>query len=336
MIACGAGAVSAQLVTAASLPPAAAAPVARDHSPAPGTVLPAEPKLVPAVGRPQPEQRRLSYSSLQDYARCSYRFYLSRVLGLPRVAPPPEEQPAAAQLEGSMRGTLVHLLLEQLDFGRPAPPGADQVRALAETHEIALDPDQVEDIHALVAAFAASPLCARLAAAGHVKREAGFAFELAPGGGGPLVTGFVDALARERDGTVLIVDYKSDRLEEEAPAALIERAYATQRIVYALAALRSGAARVEVAYCLLERPAEPVAASFGAADVAVLESELLRLAAGVLDEQWPVAERPHRELCGDCPGRDALCSWPESMTLRPAAAAYEDSAGSFAGSDGPS
>ena len=34
-------------------------------------------------------------------------------------------------------------------------------------------------------------------------------------------------------------------------------------------------------------------------------------------------ERPHRELCGDCPGRKSLCSWPEAVTLRP----YDDSAG---------
>jgi hypothetical protein len=54
----------------------------------------------------------------------------------------------------------------------------------------------------------------------------------------------------------------------------------------------------------------------------------------VLDERWPVAEQPHRELCGDCPGRRALCSWPEAMTLRPPADAYE--AGSLAGSGGPS
>jgi hypothetical protein len=51
-----------------------------------------------------------------------------------------------------------------------------------------------------------------------------------------------------------------------------------------------------------------------------------------------VAEHPHRELCGDCPGRRALCSWPESMTLR---ARREDAdaqspAGSLGGSTGPS
>jgi len=321
VIACGAGAVYARLVTAGNLPPEAAAPVAREHSTAPGTALPAEPKVIPMPARPQPAQRRLSYSSLQDYARCPYRFYLSRVLGLPRVASPPAELTDAGELEGRLRGTLVHLLLEQLDFARPAPPGAEQVRSLARSHGIALEPHHIEDIRAQVAAFATSSLCERLAAASAVRREAAFAFELSPGGGGPLVTGFVDVLARERDGTVLVVDYKTDRLGEEPPPALIERAYATQRMVYALAGLHDGAARVEVAYCLLERPAEPVTASFGADDTPELGEALLELAAGVLDERWPVTARPHRELCGDCPGRDALCSWPETLTLRPGATA---------------
>jgi ATP-dependent helicase/nuclease subunit A len=328
--------VLARLVTARNLPAAATAPVARERGVATGTALPAEPKLIPAAGRPQPAQRRLSYSSLQDYGRCPYRFYLSRVLGLPRITPPPSEQPVVAELDGRIRGTLVHLLLEQLDFNRPEPATDQQIGALAEAHELKLEPHQVADIRALVAAFASSPLCARLAAASDVRREAGFAFELARGGGGPLVTGFVDVLAREPDGAALIVDYKTDRLGGEAPAALIERAYATQRMVYALAALRGGAARVEVAYCLLERPAEPVTASFVVADAALLEDALLALADGVLNERWPVAEHPHRELCGDCPGRPALCSWPEAMTLRPAEVAYADSAGSLAGSGGPS
>ena len=134
--ACGAGAVAAQLVTAGNLPTEAAAPVARKRSPGAGTALPVEPKVIPSAGRPQPAQRRLSYSSLQDYARCSYRFYLARVLGLPRVAPPPDEEEAAAAatevapLEGRIRGTLVHQLLEQIDFARPAPPDDEQVRAL--------------------------------------------------------------------------------------------------------------------------------------------------------------------------------------------------------------
>ena len=131
--------------------------------------------------------------------------------------------------------------------------------ALAAGHGLELEPGQVEDIRGQVAAFAASPLCARLAAARGVRREAGFAFALEPDGGGPLVNGFIDVLAREADGTVLVVDYKTDRLDEDdTPAALIERAYTIQRKVYALAALQEGAERVEVAYALTERPGEPV------------------------------------------------------------------------------
>jgi hypothetical protein len=136
---------------------------------------------------------------------------------------------------------------------------------------------------------------------------------------------------------VLVVDYKTDRLaEDEAPAALVERSYTTQRMVYALAALQDGAPGVEVAYALLERPAEPVTATFTQADVPALVDALRDLAGGVLAERWPVAERPHRELCGECPGRAALCSWPERTTLRPAEEAYAESAGTLAGSGGPS
>jgi hypothetical protein len=79
-----------------------------------------------------------------------------------------------------------------------------------------------------------------------------------------------------------------------------------------------------------------VSATFTQADAPALADALLGLADGVLAERWPVAEHPHRDLCGECPGRAALCSWPERMTLRPAEEAYAESAGTLAGSGGPS
>ena len=157
---------------------------------------------------------------------------------------------------------------------------------------------------ALVAAFAGSPLCARLAGARRIRREAPFAFALERGGGGPLVTGFLDAVALEPDGGALIVDYKSDRLEGAEPADVVERDYATQRIVYALAALRDGAPRVEVAYCFLERPGEPVTRAFTAADEPALDRAARRPRARRARGPLPRSPRsPHRDLCGDCPGR---------------------------------
>ncbi len=316
--------VNAPATLGTVLPHAALSPAGRPRAGAPGTALPDAPAVLPAPpARPRPAPQRLSYSALGAYARCGYRFYLERVLGLPRAAPPAPAEvvpPGGDEVEGVVggldplvRGSLVHRLLEGHDFARPAAPAIEAVAELA--GEWGLEPTmaELEDVRDLVAAFASSPLCARLAQARRTRSEAPFSFTLDPAGGGPLVTGFLDVVATESDGGVLIVDYKSDRLEGAAPADVVERDYATQRIVYALAALRDGAPRVEVAYCFLERPAEPVTASF--TDQPALAERLAGLAADLLAGRYPVTATPHRELCGDCPGRAAMCSWPESATL---------------------
>ena len=100
-----------------------------------------------------------------------------------------------------------------------------------------------------------------------------------------------------------------------APSEVVERDYATQRIVYALAALRDGAPRAEVSYCFLERPGEPVTTTFTAADAPALTERLHELASGLLEGRYEVTPTPHRDLCADCPGRAAMCSYPEARTL---------------------
>ena len=264
---------------------------------------------------------RLSYSGLEDYRRCGYRFYLEKALRLPRV-----ESPFAAGelpepgLGALLRGTLVHALLERLDFGRPEVPGEAEVAALIEAHGAPVRPDEVADLRDMVERFVASELCGRLARAARVRTELPFSFTLAPPGAGGrnlLVNGVVDVHATEPDG-LLVVDYKSNALEGRTPAELTAESYSTQRLVYALAGLRGGAERVEVAYCFLERPQELEIAAYAAGDADRLETELLGLAAGVVESHFEPAAEPHLELCGDCPGRAALCSWDEQHTLRSA------------------
>jgi len=125
----------------------------------------------------------------------------------------------------------------------------------------------------------------------------------------------VDVHAAEPD-RLLVVDYKSDALDGRDPVELTAAAYSTQRLVYALAGLRSGAERVEVAHCFLEQPERLAVAVYEVGEADRLEDELLGLAAGVVDGRFEPAAEPHRELCGDCPGRAALCSWDEQHTLR--------------------
>jgi ATP-dependent helicase/nuclease subunit A len=271
----------------------------------------AEPELAPAP------PAALSYSALSRYAACPYRFHLERGLGLPEQAPPQhlrDAPPSAPTLDLLLRGTLVHQLLEDLDLrGDVAVPDADAVRALAAVHETELTDDEVADLQGMVGAFVDSPLRARLAGARSMHREHAFAFVLT---GGPLLNGFVDVIAREEDGGALIVDYKSDQVGDADLEALVEASYATQRRIYALAALRSGAPTVEVAHVFLERPGEPAVARYAQADADALDAELQARAAPLLAGEYPVAEVPHRSLCATCPGRDGMCSYPPELTDR--------------------
>ncbi|MEA2293008.1 MAG: hypothetical protein QOE86_647 [Solirubrobacteraceae bacterium] len=293
-----------------------------------GTALPVPPTLAvgwvgshPGIGPVPPAlPTRLSYSSLGQYARCGYRWYLQRVLGLPEVeAPPMAGGDAGAPAEGLdplVRGSLVHALLEDFDFARPRPPAAEAVLEVAGAWGIDPTPEQADDVARLVAAFADSPLCGRLAAARGVRREAPFAFPLEPGVRGMLLHGIVDVVAQE-DGGALVVDYKTDWLGELAPEDLIARDYTGQRLVYALAALRDGAERVEVAHCFLELPQEPATATFTQADVPAVAERLVAEAERLLAGDFAPTPAPHRDLCATCPGRAALCSHPESRTLAP-------------------
>ena len=99
---------------------------------------------------------------------------------------------------------------------------------------------------------------------------------------------------------------------------MVAERYQTQRLIYALAALGDGAREVEVVHVFLERPAEPVVASFSAADAGALERQLEQLVAGLRRGEYPVTEAPHRGVCHGCPAEGGLCSWPVDMTRREA------------------
>jgi ATP-dependent helicase/nuclease subunit A len=261
---------------------------------------------------------RLSYSGLEAYRRCGYRFYLERALRLTPVDPPHiHDSVPEIGLPPLLRGTLVHVLLQGIDFRRPRVPTEDEVAELIEAHGAGARPEDVADLRGMVERAAASGLGKRLARARRVRTELPFAFTLAPRGANGrtlLVNGVVDVHAAENDGT-LVVDWKSDPLEGRAPAEMVADAYATQRLIYALAGLRSGAPRVEVAHCFLERPDEPALAGFVASDGDRLEEELLGIARGVVEARFEPTTEPHYELCADCPGRLALCSWGPERTL---------------------
>src|SRR5204863_7791366 len=89
-------------------------------------VAPALPALVPVPAPPLHRVRRLSYSALALFERCSYRYFAERVAGL-------HERRAVGSgggegLVGTEIGDAVHRLLEQVDLAAPSVPELEQVR----------------------------------------------------------------------------------------------------------------------------------------------------------------------------------------------------------------
>jgi len=275
---------------------------------------------VAAAAAPQPRApvatpAALSYSQLAGYDRCGYRHYLERVLRLPSVR---EELavpalPPIAGMDPLVRGSLLHELLEELDYADPRPPTDEELRERAETHGLELDGEGCADLRGLVQAFLDGPWFARLRAAAERQREAVFAYPI----GDTMLTGVVDVRAREDGGGALVVDYKTDRLAPEVDLeAHVEHDYGAQRRIYALAELRAGAQTVEVVHLFLERPGEPAVARYASADMPALEADLLARMGGILRGEFGVTDTPYLGVCRGCPGRGTLCPQPVELTER--------------------
>jgi hypothetical protein len=100
----------------------------------------------------------------------------------------------------------------------------------------------------------------------------------------------------------------------------VDADYRLQRLVYALACLRTGVQEAEVVYQFLERPDEPVSRVFGRDEIPALEAELSaaieRIQAG------DFRPTPSESVCSGCPALDLVCAGPRLPGApRPAAPA---------------
>ncbi|MCW3025125.1 MAG: family ATPase, partial [Solirubrobacterales bacterium] len=257
----------------------------------------------------------LSYTSISELERCGYRYYLERVLGLPEERAARPGATGDGGLEARSRGTLIHRLMESLDFARPRPPSPEDVSRCAGELGMRVGDGERVQIAGLIAAASTAGPAARLATAAMVRREHPFAFSLE--GEEALITGVIDLLATEADGGYVVVDYKSDRVGPDVELGeLVGREYGIQRLLYALAVLREGAAEVEIIHWFLERPEEPSSARYRSSERPALERELADRIERAGEDRFAVSPTPHRGLCLTCPGRLGLCSWGDAETLR--------------------
>jgi ATP-dependent helicase/nuclease subunit A len=255
------------------------------------------PELPPLPAPPLHRVRRLSYSALALFERCSYRYYVERVAGLR------EGRGTVAGSEGLKAtevGDAVHRLLELVDLASPAPVDVDIVRTWYPT----VSDDELQRIEAFVASYCSSDLAARIATLAGAQPERPFAFEH----DGVLLHGRLDVLWRQ-DRRALVLDYKTNSLAEGTPEEIVEGDYRLQRLVYALACFRAGADEVEVVYHFLERPDAVVATSFVRDELPLLESELSAAIARIDAGEFVPA--PSDFTCSGCPALDVVCAGPK-------------------------
>ena len=264
-------------------------------------------RLPPLAEPPAPplhDVRRLSYSALALFERCSYRYFAERVLGLPPRRPPTNgsgDGPTA--LAATELGDAVHRLLELVPLHDPVPPLAEDLAAAVRSWYPDATSDEVDRIAEMVDAYCASGLASRVAALSGARPERPFTFEH----DGVVLRGRLDVLWQEGD-RALVVDYKSNALEGREPREIVEAEYTLQRLVYALACLRGGADEVEVVYQFLERPDDVVSTTFTRADVEVLEADLSATISRIRSGDF--RPTPSEFACADCPALDLVCAGP--------------------------
>src|SRR5581483_1567521 len=130
---------------------------------------PVLPELEPPPAPPLYDVRRLSYSALALFERCSYRYFAERVAGM---------------RERGAVGDAAHKLLEQVDLEAPVPPDVEHVRAWYP----AVTEEELERVRALVEGFCRSELAVRIASLPGATKERHFTFEH----DGVLVHGYLD------------------------------------------------------------------------------------------------------------------------------------------------
>ena len=263
------------------------------------------PELAPLPVPPLHKVRRLSYSALALFERCSYRYYAERVAGL-REQREAGFGEATAGLKATEIGDAVHRLLELVDLTVPTVPDVSMVR---DWYRDVTD-EELARIESFVTSYCESELAVRIATLAGAVPERPFAFEH----DGVLLHGRLDVLWRE--GTrALVLDYKTNSLEEGTPEEIVEADYRLQRLVYALACLRAGAEEVEVVYHFLERPDAVVSTTFLKLELPALEAELSAAIRRI--DAGEFVPTPSEFTCSGCPALDVVCAGPRLRNQPP-------------------
>ncbi len=277
---------------------------------APDDVQP--PPLLGAI--PDAGPARLSATAIGDFAYCSMLYRWRYELRVPTVLIPAggEESGAAGSRvigDAAAIGTILHQCMSLIDFDNPADAWKllEKARRTLPAEQFAsADPDELaEQLQSILENFKSHPLWRRITNATERYAESDFIMPL----GTTTVTGRMDLLAREADGSYFVVDYKSDKISSKHLEKHALK-YRTQMMTYALAASRLTDSKSSMPSALLYflRPAEQYEFEINRQSLDETEKELREII-----ERLKECPREGDFHTGDCPacksGRDDFCPY---------------------------
>ncbi len=211
------------------------------------------PKYLAPIAPDQSARRQFSFSRLSGILhgdRPNFRGAMPGMVGENGTVPfsvskhgtvplfmPLEEDYFEPALDPLGVGTLVHAVLEAIDFTNPGDFAAI-IRRLAPSHIADGDCPDVNLPIDMIGRFLTSARAAQIAAAKEVRRELEFLLAWPPENpqtGGRYLQGFIDCLYRDPAGAWHILDYKTNNITAQTLQQEAAK-YEMQMLVYALAA----------------------------------------------------------------------------------------------------
>ena len=283
----------------------ATAPAAARAFPEPaGGILPPDIKkniAILSVGRERPLV--LSPAYLAEYAACPRSYFYSHIARLPDLPEPSGADETAAeerQITGKLMGIAFHRVLELMNTRVEGPEALD--RAVQEKVPLELRPAVAKKLSYWVRQYRNSDLCADVCAAVEERREWAFQYRLLPAEGNlPVVwlSGQVDRVLFQADGSLGIVDYKTDWVI----AGELQKKAARYRLQLAGYALGAGAAfGREVGYARLyfARTGDFIAVDVSAAALLTARRELQEIAGFIRSHEGEAAYECRLSYCEAC------------------------------------
>ncbi|TWT37691.1 ATP-dependent helicase/nuclease subunit A [Posidoniimonas corsicana] len=224
-------------VLAEFVPPSGAKPPQAERGKRPDL-----PKLIAQAMSKQRVKRAPEVAPVAVRPESLQRFSVSRLTGRFHHAAAPIVEaprgPAAEPIDPRGLGTLVHAVMERIDFASPSRVG-DWCESLAPLHLRRNWQAAAAEAQSLIEKFLAGPACQELAQAARLQREVEFALPWpAPGldssAAPAMLQGYIDCLVEQRPGEWRILDYKTNRVTAQSVPKAAEE-YRLQMSVYALA-----------------------------------------------------------------------------------------------------